>query len=169
MIRTATVIKRLQQFQPTTAQAVLDACELPLQYIGGGKFRDAYHVIGTELVIKIPRRDTRIRVTMTNIKHARDEYSIWKRIKSSKRKFKPLRAYLPELIYFSDLTGVIVIRRYSKVKYTHAVGELEVKLEGIVTKVMNTSNADVHLGNLGRDSKGSIKLIDMGLFISGKA
>lgn len=167
-MHTATVIKRLKRYQPTTAQEILDKCELPLQYVGGGAFRDVYHVIGTSVVIKVPRKTDKEHRTEKRIQHSRDEFSIWTRMKNSKRKFRAFAKYLPELIYYNSHTGIIVMRKYEKVRYNKVNNSFANELEEMITKVMGTCDADIHNGNLGFDKRGNIKIIDMGLFIAGK-
>lgn len=165
--RAATVIKRLIKHQPRTAQEVLDKCELPLLYIGGGSFRDAYFVVGTDLVIKIPRWLANKKRYEKNIQHAKDEYFIWRRMRTSRRKYNAFKKYLPDLLYFNSNTGVIVVRKYEKARYTKANNQLIIELEKAITKIMDTDEADIHYGNLGVDKDGSVKIIDMGLFIAG--
>lgn len=165
---TAVIIKRLQKHLPTTAQEVLDYCELPLLYIGGGAFRDAYLIVGTDFVLKIPRKVRIHKKTEANIQHARDEYAIWQRIRKSKQKFLSLKRYLPTLYYYNSATGVIVVKKYEKMKYSKEATALIRDLEKTITDTLDTKEADIHYGNLGVDKDGSIKIIDMGLFLAGK-
>lgn len=167
-MNTATVIRRIERSKPTTAQEILDNCELPLQYIGGGAYRDTYHVIGTSVVIKVPRTGPGDSKTEQNIQHSRDEFKMWHRIRKSKRKFRPLRKYLPEIIYYNSTTGIMVCRKYEKAKRNRSANALIVELEQTVTTIMGTTYADIHYGNLAVDKAGKFRIIDMGLFIAGK-
>lgn len=163
-----TLIHRLSRHHPKTVQGVLDCCGFPLQWIGSGTFRDAYHVTGTSLVIKVPRFDSDKATLKYNIQHARDEFSIWRRMKVAKLKYAAFKSYLPELIYFDTKTGIMVVRKYNKVRYSKIANKLIRELEASITATMKTAEADIHYGNLGLDKDGNIKIIDMGLFIRGK-
>lgn len=162
-MRDGDVLRRLNKYGATTAQDILDYCNLPLQYVGGGAFRDTYHVIGTGVVIKLPRQGLK---HARNIQHARDEMTIWNRMRRSK-KWSTFRPFLPEIIGFSKKTGVMVVRRYDGLKYSRDSNQIIKNLEKSVTSIIGTTIADIHYGNLGVDKDGGIRFIDMGLFIKG--
>jgi hypothetical protein len=167
-MKESVVIRRLMRHMPKDAQEMLDYCGLPLQHIGCGQFRAAYHVLGTSLIVKVPHKGRTRKRTEENVQHSRDEYTVWKRMRASIRKFKALKRYMPELVYYNSLTGIIVVRKYDKLPYSKEHNALIRELELTVTSVMKTKEADIHYGNLGRDEDGNVKIIDMGLFIGGK-
>lgn len=169
-MRDCDVIRRLRKEQPVSALEVLDNCRLPLQHIGAGAFRDVYHVLGTSLVLKIPRYGLNGQPEddyETNIQHARDEYAIWKRITNSKRKYKHFKQYMPEIVYFNKGTGLIVTRMYTKVKSRRLHRKLVSKLDENMAALMGHTTADIHMTNVALDNKGNLKLIDLGCFIGG--
>lgn len=163
------IIHSLERNRPNSAQKLLDACNFPLKHIGGGAFRDVYQIIGTDILVKIPRFGLdSTEPTLTNLEHSREEFKAWKKIRRSKsKKWSHLKEHLPEFLYHDWNTGVTLVRKYSPVRYSRAVANWCADMENSVTDMFNTLSADLHYANLGRDKNGTFRFIDLGLFITG--
>ena len=164
MMRDCDIIRRIKKHDPRKAQDLLDYCELPLQYIGGGMYRDAYHVLGTSVVIKMPRVGKSIEI---NKQHSRDEITIWKQIRRSKKKYAAFKEYLPEIISHDGRTGITLVRKYDNPKHSRAINKVIKELDAALADVLDLHTADIHYNNLGLDKDGSIKIIDLGMFLGG--
>jgi hypothetical protein len=159
------VINKINKWGPLTGQALLDLCEFPVQYVGGGAFRDVYHIIGTDVVVKLPRKGANYARNKT---HARHEILIWNRIFKAKTgdELAGFKQYLPNIRACDTKTGVMVVRKYEKLKGRH--DKMLMALEQKVKEVFDIPNGDIHHNNVGVDKEGNIKIIDLGLLVTGK-
>lgn len=157
------IIRVLQKKQHRTGQELLDL-GLPLQFVAEGQFREVYHIVGTSIVVKIPRvRGCSHRTHKKNVAHATTEYRAWRRIMS--RGYTEIRPYMPEILYHNKATGLVLMRQYRPVPRLKKNRETLSRLGRSISRIVaETRFPDVHAGNAGIDEDGNIRLIDLGLF-----
>jgi hypothetical protein len=160
------VIRNIKDTQPKSAQALLDDCMLPVKYIGGGCFRDGYQILGTSLLVKIPRLKSDNTVNNGNVLHAVNEWDAFQRISKSKgKRLQALKPHLPEFLHHDPETGVTVVRKYRKRPAYNA--ELESWMENMrrtIRRSFKVMSTDLHDGNLRIDKEGTLRFIDLGMF-----
>lgn len=173
------IVRRLEFHEPKEVRTVMRYCKLPLRFIADGAYRDTFNVIGTPVILKIPRtpletnylydaktcKSSEEEVSNDNVDHARIEFKLIDRIKKYK-KFEFLRPFLPEIYHANVKTGVSLVKRYYKIgskQHQKVIDDLEKKIK----KAMNVSkfgSIDLHPGNFAEDKDGSLRLIDFGGF-----
>lgn len=135
-----------------------------------GLYRDVYRIAGRPLVVKVPKDEEQPSLE-DNINHSKAEWKAVKRIKRFK-KFETLKRYMPEIYYFNEKTGLMVMKYYPKIKkYSHMVSRL---LEEIVDLTwpyaVSGESVDMHGENVAYDEETDTPvIIDLGYFsASGK-
>jgi hypothetical protein len=170
---TQEVIKTLKEHKPETVEDLIIYCEFPLKHEGGGAFREVYHILGTNLVVKVPIIDTDFTddCFSNNIEHARIEYRSWKRIMRSKRKYKSIQPLMPEFHYFNAKTGIALVERYTNLSKEDMEDPdicCEVaRLGYLVSSITKVTDVDIETSkydNIGFDVSGNFKIIDLGCF-----
>jgi hypothetical protein len=168
-------LTEIRFFHPKTERDLLVRCKFGLKALGEGAYRDAYQIIGTDLVVKLPKLQSAMGYDPVSskrleysIEHARMEVDAIKKIRRSKAKrwqiFKPL---MPEILYFNFSYGVTVMPKYHKVGH-HKHTDCIMKLDRIVSKYNDLEDCDVYnTGNWAEDAEGNLKLIDLGCFLEG--
>lgn len=157
------ITRRLRRTHPYTVEDLLIECRLPLRYLSSGSFRHVFHIIGTQYVVKVPRSDER-----QGIEHARQEYNSWRRVIRSP-KYRRLVRYMPDILFFSRVTGVMVMERYKPVETSRYDSALD-DIEEITQDVLKVSKPDLGAAkwnNYGLDYKNRVRIIDLGRFKKG--
>jgi hypothetical protein len=172
---TREVIKTLKKHKPGTVEDLLIYCGFSLKYEGGGAFREVYHILGTDLVVKVPinelDEDSLEWCRGTNVDHANREYTSWKKIMRSKRKYLALQPFMPLFHYFNPETGIALVERYTNLSHEDTddpdiYAEIT-KLGYLVSDITKVDDADIEAGkydNVGFDAAGNLRIIDLGLF-----
>ena len=133
---------------------------LKLRKLGEGLDRIVYRVEDSNLVVKFCRFE-RDRLDRSGQSYA--EYSSWKTIMRSKKKYKSLQKYMPEIYYFNAITGVTLVKMYHKITFGEAQKVNHSINAAFYSVLGNLSDADLHEHNIGYDTDFSIKVIDLGL------
>jgi hypothetical protein len=146
----------------------IQALGIPIREFGAGSgaFRKVYRVKGLPMVIKIPRAGA------DNIAHARAEFKTICRINRFK-KYKPLRKYMPEILYFDYSTGIIGMRYYKPIRWTPMNQAASNILEDLVDSYWKNNwdgVTDIGSGNIGfshdkETGNTQIVLIDLGCLL----
>src|SRR5271163_277737 len=90
---------------------------LKLKKLGEGLDRIVYRVEDSNLVVKFCRFE---KDRLNRIGQSYAEYASWKTIMRSKKKYKSLQKYMPEIYYFNATTGVTLVKMYSKITFREA-------------------------------------------------
>lgn len=160
-MKTDRVLQLVNNCKPKTAQDTLYA-GLPLKYLGDGAYREAYHIIGTELVIKLPKR-TDLASTSCNVMHSLHEFHAIKRIlRSRSKKCQAIKKHLPK-VYYCDANGVMVVRKYNMLPNKYQSDKLRAVLSHKVCSTLKLFDGDIeNSGNVGIDGRGTLKILDAG-------
>lgn len=135
----------------------LQTCNFPLQFVGDGCFRAAYHVLGTSLILKFPHDSP-------DVEHSKQEYEAWKLLTKTK-KYADLRKYLPEILFFNESSGLVVTRKYKplpKGRLPKDVSSLMVRFDDAIDDLFGDTTGDMHRDNIGIDKYGRYKVLDLG-------
>lgn len=164
-MRPKRAVELLQKYHPTTVREVLRWCGFPLHFVQSGGYRDVYKILESDLVLKIPKVDCQDEGE-TGFMHALHEYHSLKRILRYKKKYEHLQPYMPEFFFFDNRTGISLMREYKVIPFQYGDNTLHAKMEKLVSAVTGVQCPDVYqYGNLGRDKKGNVKLLDLGRFV----
>lgn len=134
---------------------------LKIKEIGSGEFRTAY-LIEKQLVAKFPTGDIRYCKSNwghTAIGHSINEVAAIKKVLKT-RKFRPMHRYMPEILYFNEETGVILMHRYDSVSSDKSI------ICGMITDLaddIGLNYCDFHEYNVGINDDGEVKVLDLGL------
>ena len=158
---TRKIINCLKKHQPETVREVLIDCKLPLQFLGEGAYREAYQIVGTNLVIKLPIHNGDLSLADC-LEHSADERSHLEAIRGD-NKLKPLWPYLATFHYFNPDTGVVLVEKYDPVPAKKYRSQMNM-IEGMFYDLMPGGDSDLHYDNFGLDAKGNLKVIDCGRF-----
>jgi hypothetical protein len=158
------LIKLLKEYKPKTAKEVRNL-GYKLKQLGQGAFRTTYEIIGVDAVIKFPGgSDFSVE---DGIEHSRCEMLAIKRI-TSRKKYTPLRRYMPVIYYHDWATGVVVAKKYQKVRKSRYTEEVGGVLNELVSDLFPPSviggspDLDAHYNNLGTD-RGNWIILDLGI------
>lgn len=145
-------------------------CKFPLQFIADGAFREAYRIVGTPYVVKIPSSGSR-----TYVNHAQADINAYELINDDP-KMNRLRKYLPKIHYSNHPIGVILtdyVRPLSKVYNSDRVftyhGHYRDEIQHVARMAKKLSSADDpdmdlnKLDNFGSVG-GQLKILDLGCF-----
>jgi len=169
MTRRESALEAIRYHHPKTERQLMVQCGFSLRPVGGGAYRDAYQIIGTDLIIKLPRCEGQsIERIEYSIEHSWLEVDAIRKVMKSKAKrwqmFKPL---MPEILYFNHTYGTIVMPKYKRVGHKRHSDTIR-KLEYLVNRYHGVEDSDLHnAGNWAEDKDGNLKLIDMGCFLEG--
>lgn len=156
------IIRRLRYWRPRTLEQLLVRCRFPLQYVGGGAYRDVYRIVGTDYVVKIP-----IETKSENVKHAHNEYNAWRRITRNKKKYSSLVPYIPEIAYHNRGYGTTLMRHYTTLPINNETRKLERRVVKAVKNALGREWSDVQVSNIGVDADGGYVLTDLGHLLTG--
>lgn len=168
-MKRARALELIAHYHPKTERDLMVKCGFSLRPVGGGAYRDAYQIIGTDLIIKLPRREgvTKARIDYS-IEHTRLEVDAINKVnKSRAKRWQMFKGLMPEVLYYNFTYGVVVMQKYKKVgseRHRSAIS----KLDTLVSKYNNLEDCDVYnSGNWAEDDEGNMKLIDLGCFLEG--
>jgi hypothetical protein len=107
----------------------------------------------------------------SGIVHSRVEMRALRRILRSRRKYKSLARYMPKIYHHNSDTGTVLMHKYRKPKtsprFEAVCKDIEEKIVAITkdTKWASQDGLDLdNPGNIGRDEKGNLVLLDLGCF-----
>lgn len=157
MSRTENVIKLFENNNPATKRAI-EKLKLKLKPLGVGTFRAVYKIRGTSLVVKIPRDGD-------GIKHSKAEHDTIKEI-LNRKKYRKLKQYMPEIHYYNEKTGVIVMPYYRNPKfpYNKLISNILTALFEYIHEYAKSHGVDLHSHNIGMNYHGDPVLLDLGYF-----
>lgn len=138
-----------------------------LRYVNSGKFRNVYQIDGTRFLIKVPITAGKMKVP--SIAHARAEYTVYRRVIRSKKKYLALKSLIPDAMLFVPSTGVIVVEKYRKLG---RVTRAERKRMGVIedlSKRLFGGCGDLHDENFMRDAEGNLRIVDLGYLVNNTA
>lgn len=158
------ILALLKVERPQSMFDLLVDCGFTLQCVGEGRFRTAFRIVGTPWIIKVPASTDRDIEIEDSIAHSVQEYDAYRRIMRYDR-YKPLRSHMPEILYFDRKTGLIVMREYKRLGAVYSKRHSAVRRK--IGRVMRRSAQDLHRSNFGMDSRGHVKLIDLGRLYGG--
>lgn len=149
------VVNKIISHKPSCVEDVLRNCELPLKFLGDGAYRTAYQVVNTDIIIKFANSGFAM-------EHSLKEYKAAKTIKESKlTKYRTIKKHMPEIYHYDVETGISVGRFY-KLLPAKANGIRERLAEKIRVAVgVNYTDLE-NSGNVGKDRRGILKIIDAG-------
>jgi hypothetical protein len=132
-----------------------------LTKIGKGLFRDVYAI--DDLVVKIPRKSNLETDHTSNLYHAREEIRQIIRIRKMK-KYRLLRPFLPEIHYFDQKSGILLMPFYVKPTKKEAEVAAEI-LSRLAREVGHHSGGDIHDQNVMYDFENeTYVIVDLGYF-----
>jgi hypothetical protein len=155
-VRYAKVVENIASVRPKTPVDILVGCRYPLKYIGDGAYRTVYQVIGTNIIVKFSQSFEWCR------DHALKEYETVTKLRDSKlKRHIAIKEHLPELYHYNHATGVTV-GRYYKLLPEDAWAERSA-VSSKILKACKTGFGDLeNSGNIGKDEKGVLKILDAG-------
>lgn len=152
------LVDLLKQFRPATEEEfgedIPNVNLIPLG-VGRGCFRDVFGLGKMKAVIKFPHDNL-------GIKHARNEMKAVRNIQQKRKStMRHLWRYVPRVYFFDDETGVIVM------ELLHSTGKITLDHGGNIIAQMfedtfHPRGHDACGDNLGKNSRGQIKLLDLG-------
>jgi hypothetical protein len=143
----------IRRYEPKTMKEFADF-GLRIRYVGEGCSREVWQIIGYGLVVKIPKDGPSAK------RHAEQEHKAWLRIKRSKKKYKALRPYLPN-IYCCTKNGIILMEKYRQCYETTTTHNI---VGALVKDLFPTDDGDIYSENMGKDKKGRLVILDFGCF-----
>jgi hypothetical protein len=141
----------------------------PLRSRGSGAYREAFTIVGQNLVVKFPRLKRYRKggpAHRANIAHARREMYVIGQIKKRDR-FKHLRRYLPKIFYMDWKRGIIVMEKLNFERVNRAWFKRQQEMLSIMvedTAGMENGGPDIGWHNVGEDNIRRMKIVDLGLF-----
>jgi hypothetical protein len=158
----------MSKHKPFTPQGTMRKCNFTLKFLGEGSYREVYHIVGTNWVIKFPLTEwdpaefsPLVNWLLKHRMHSRNEIDTYLEIKE-KKKFKVLRKYLPKILWWEWHTGVI-IQELCKELEGNVSNDILSRDLCLLFKKYFKDPTDIVVNNVGRDLKGKLKVIDMGL------
>lgn len=167
MTRTLTfdnIVSAIRKKKARSAAEVL-MCGFTLRYVDSGRYRNVYHIVGSDYLVKIPIW-TNKRSNDASKAHAKAEYAAYRRIKKAAR-YKVLQPLMMEEVAITA-EGVMVVRKYRSVgRITRAERTFKQNVAKLAGKLFN-GYVDLHDANYMRDADGNLKIIDLGYFLRNK-
>lgn len=124
-----------------------------LKLIGEGAFRQCFVIGNTDYVLKIPN-------SYDGDWHSKEEMKALKRLHS--QKYKALHPFLPKVYFHDKSTGIIIMKRYEKLKGNH-YSAVRI-LERVVQQLTGWEWCDVKKSNVGMTFSRDYVIIDFGCF-----
>jgi hypothetical protein len=159
----AKALKLIRENRPVNLLAAT-CLGLKCVHVGFGVFRSAYHIKDTNLVIKFPQEPDK---TYAKFHSAAEVRKIKHFIQ-----YKSLRPHMPKIYYYDPKSGVIVMKRYYKMRKTEGPlvnhwndGEYDWRLLLIGKLIKDLTGKQFEDGfgsNLAVDEKNVLKIIDLG-------
>lgn len=152
------ITSSIRHSRPKDVGDLLIKCDLPLLYLGSGSYRDVYEVVDSGYVVKMPTK-------ADYIQHAVNEYIVWRKIVRSRRKYKELHPFMPNINYFTSLTGVTVMPKYQTTYSTKGTQRERERVCDLACRLFEATDTDLHSANYALDDSGQLKIIDLGYFL----
>lgn len=147
------LINLIKREAPQNESQLMRMAQVGLRYMGEGCFRVAFEIIDYPLIVKVPLTNC-----YSDLHHANEEWC-WIEKVQQESKYKSLRKYMPKVYYFDEECGLMVMRKYKQVKFSPDTNALD----KLITQVTGATEHDVGSSNMGRDSKGNMKILDAAL------
>lgn len=161
------LIERMDEHKPFTPQDTMRKCGFTLRFIGIGSYREVYEIVGTPWVIKFPLTEwdsKRYGPLVDWLKkhriHAHHEMNAYHRIKSTKS-MRGLCRYLPKMMWADWETGVLIVEKCEPLELGKALDASFIAHKAFRKHFKKST--DITNYNVGKNAKGVIKVIDMGL------
>lgn len=150
------VIALVREKQPKDKKAFAKL-GLTLEQIGEGVYRKVYKIKGTKLVVKIPNKGK------SSITHAISEYEAVYYTKKD-NKCEAIHNLLPEVYYFNNDTGIMLMRYYYPIRSNkYMISSLVKQLVEAVHPYAKKKSTDIHSDNIGRAGYHPV-ILDLGYF-----
>ena len=141
---TDAVVNLFRKYRPRTLWEVQDM-GFKLHKVGEGAFRYGYRIEELPLVGKFPKHpDSEY---SEDIEHSNEEAAVIKQIKKNKE-YKALHRFMPEVLYHSKKTGIILMPEYTRIKY-NKIGNIIVSILTNLVIDLGLFDHDVHHNNIG--------------------
>ena len=168
------IVRFFKEYTIRCPEDLKNVLGLKYRVIGQGAYRTVVKLVGLPLVVKFPLTDEKC-----DKRHSEYEFRAANKICRYKRKYKILAKYAPQLYYFNKETGVLVGHYYRPLKGTKKEKNLIANLVSDVVDSTwdgrNTNSRGYRYGtedmwdaNMALNSKGHVKIIDMGYFYKNK-
>lgn len=145
--------------------AELLMCGFTLRYVDSGRYRNVYHIVGSDYLVKIPIW-TNKRTNDASQAHAKAEYAAYKRIKGVAR-YKALEPLMMEEVAITA-QGVMVVNRYRAIgRTTKKEKKFMIEVSTLAGKLFSRY-CDLHDANYMRDAHGQLRIVDLGYFLPNK-
>lgn len=155
------VIRLFKKYKPEDRRDIKDM-GLKLKLLGSGLFRRGYRINGLPVVVKIPKEDGENRYESNRI-HAIEEIQKIRTIRKTK-KYRPFWRYLPEVLYFDENSGVILMPEYGRLKESEA-NLFSSFLSNLADDLGRDDENDMHDENVGWNfEKEEYVILDLGYF-----
>lgn len=159
---------KMEKHKPFTPQDAMRKCGLTLRFIGAGSYREVYDIVGTNWVIKFPLTEWDIKRYGPLVDwlrkhriHSHYELNAYYKIKTTSR-MRGLRKYLPKMLWSDWKTGVIIVEKSYQL-YGSDDDAVEAQLVHYEFAKHFKRLTDILPHNVGRNAKGQVKAIDLGL------
>jgi hypothetical protein len=165
------ITRILKKEKPESIYDLLLDCGLSLKFLGDGAFREVFKIVGTGLVVKVPRTDGELMemsagYAHTPVDHAHAEWDHRKKVMREK-KYEFFRPYMPALHCLVPSTGVLLADYYRPLPYTRTKYDAEIdQIIGSLAAI-GVNDGDVakdKKDNYGIDRDGKLRIIDLGCF-----
>lgn len=170
-MRIKEALRVINEEKPKSRKAFKDL-GFELEFLDAGAFRDVYRIKDTQLVVKFPKPESQVCLVGSGKAHSRIEYE-WVIDLTHNPRWKPIRKFMPK-IYYYDPKGIVVMKYYRPAECTPEVGVLAQALESLLMVIYDQNDVhndasdskcwDLGYSNLGVDSNGQYKIIDLGYF-----
>jgi hypothetical protein len=113
------------------------------------------------LVAKIPYPHKVKNGYESGLDHSIQELDAYQRVMRSTKKYKPLRRYMPDLVFVDKTTGLVLMKDYSSCRECGYMWRR--MLQDKFARILGIRDPDVEsMGNLVRSRSGKITLLDLG-------
>jgi hypothetical protein len=146
------VVRRLKMARPYEASDLEGV--LCVKEMDSGCFRTAYHVTGTRIVIKFPMESCGRSHSRREIRRIRE---ILNRVS-----LRHMRRYVPKIYYADYQNGVLALELLGSVGHVSNAECIMLEHLAADTFYRSPSNTDLSYTNIGRNSRGQIKILDLG-------
>ena len=155
-VRINELIRKLRSVKSAELED-FEKADIGLEPLDQGAFRQVYTAIGLPVVVKIPLNDR------SCLYHARREIRRLKQVRRSSL-YRVLKRYLPKVYYADKQSGIIVMRFYGKRSLKGNVWAYQDEiLDVLFHDAFGGRWSDYCANNFGVDSRGQLKVLDLGI------
>lgn len=147
------LIDRIAAEEPQNESQLMRMTEVGLRYLGEGSFRVAFEIIDYPLIVKVP-----LTSCYSDMHHANEEWN-WIEKVDRYPQYRALRKYMPKVYYFDEDCGLMIMRKYQRVKVSLGTAALD----RLVLQTTGATGHDIGSNNMGKDDKGNLKILDVAL------